>query len=102
MDVKKILQKYKDLKDIIAILGIDELSEEDKTIVSRARKIQKFMTQPLFVAETFSGIKGKYVNIEDTIKGFKNILQGKYDLYPEHLFYMIGSIEDIADRKLIK
>ncbi|MDR0915263.1 MAG: F0F1 ATP synthase subunit beta [Endomicrobium sp.] len=99
MNVKKILQKYKDLKDIIAILGLDELSEEDKKVVSRARKIQKFMTQPMFVAETFSGISGKYVKIEDTIKGFKDIIQGKYDLYPEHLFYMIGSMDDIDNSK---
>jgi F-type H+-transporting ATPase subunit beta len=102
MDVKKILQKYKDLKDIIAILGIDELSEEDKKIVSRARKIQKFMTQPMFVAETFSGIAGKYVKIEETIKGCKEIIQGKYDSYPEQLFYMIGSIDDIDNSKKIK
>jgi F-type H+-transporting ATPase subunit beta len=94
ISVKKILQKYKDLQDIIAILGIDELSDEDKIIVSRARKVQKFLTQPMFVAETFTGITGKYVKIEDTVKGFKNIIEGKYDSISENNFYMIGSIEE--------
>jgi F-type H+-transporting ATPase subunit beta len=94
ISVKKILQKYKDLQDIIAILGIDELSDEDKIIVSRARKVQKFLTQPMFVAETFTGITGKYVKIEDTVKGFKNIIEGKCDSISENNFYMIGSIEE--------
>jgi F-type H+-transporting ATPase subunit beta len=94
ISVKKILQKYKDLQDIIAILGIDELSDEDKVIVSRARKVQKFLTQPMFVAETFTGITGKYVKIEDTVKGFKDIIEGKYDSISENNFYMIGSIEE--------
>ncbi len=93
--VKKILQKYKELKDVISILGIDELSEEDKLLVSRARKVQKFLSQPFFVSEIFTNIKGKYVNIKKNIKGFRDILNGKYDDYNENLFYMIGEIEDI-------
>ncbi|MGE4385301.1 MAG: F0F1 ATP synthase subunit beta [Endomicrobiaceae bacterium] len=98
MNVKKILQKYKDLQDIIAILGIDELSDEDKLIVSRARKIQKFLTQPMFVAETFTGFDGKYVKLEDTIKGFKEIIEGKYDNISEQNFYMAGTIEEVVKR----
>lgn len=98
MNVKKILQKYKDLQDIIAILGIDELSDEDKLIVSRARKIQKFLTQPMFVAETFTGFDGKYVKLEDTIKGFKEIIEGKYDNISEQNFYMVGTIEEVVKR----
>ncbi|MCV2518664.1 MAG: F0F1 ATP synthase subunit beta [Candidatus Lightella neohaematopini] len=96
-DVKLILQRYQDLKDIIAILGIDELSEEDKLIVSRARKINRFLSQPFFVAENFTGITGKYVSIKNTIKDLKNIISGKYDHIPEQLFYMIGSISDIKN-----
>jgi len=98
MSVKKILQKYKDLQDIIAILGMDELSDEDKIVVSRARKVQRFLTQPMFVAETFTGIEGKYVKIGDTIKGFKEIIEGKYDSVPEQAFYMIGSIEEAVKK----
>src|SRR6184192_4077368 len=92
--VKAILQKYKDLQDIIAILGIDELSEDDKLTVSRARKIQRFLSQPFFVAEQFTGREGKYVKISDTIKGFKEIVDGKYDDIPEQAFYMVGTIEE--------
>ncbi|WP_373470441.1 F0F1 ATP synthase subunit beta [Candidatus Endomicrobiellum cubanum] len=94
MSVKKILQKYKDLQDIIAILGMDELSDEDKITVSRARKVQRFLTQPMFVAETFTGLEGRYVKAEDTIKGFKEIIDGKYDSILEQAFYMVGSIEE--------
>lgn len=96
--VQKVLQRYKDLQDIIAILGIDELSDEDKLIVSRARKIQRFLTQPFYVAEQFSGTKGEYVKVEDTIKGFKEILEGKHDSIPEQAFYMIGTIETAVKR----
>jgi F-type H+-transporting ATPase subunit beta len=95
--VLEILQKYKDLQDIIAILGMDELSEEDKEIVNRARKIQKFLSQPFFVAEQFSGIKGCYVKLEDTIRGFKEIVEGKHDNLPEQAFYMAGTIEDVIE-----
>ncbi len=98
MSVKKILQKYKDLQDIIAILGMDELSDEDKLIVSRARKVQKFLTQPMFVAETFTGLEGRYVKTENTIKGFKDIIEGKYDFLPEQAFYMVGSIEEATEK----
>ena len=93
--VKQILQRYKDLQDIIAILGIDELSEDDKLTVTRARKIQKFLSQPFFVAEQFTGRKGKYVPIADTIRGFKEITEGKHDDVPEQAFYMAGGIEDV-------
>ena len=96
--VQKVLQRYKDLQDIIAILGIDELSDEDKLTVSRARKIQRFLTQPFFVAEQFSGLPGKYVKLKETIKGFKEILAGKYDSLPEQAFYMIGTIEEAVER----
>jgi len=96
--VQKILQRYKDLQDIIAILGIDELSEEDKLTVNRARKIQKFLSQPMFVAEAFTGIAGKYVRIKDTIKGFKEIIAGKYDELPEQAFYMVGTIEEAVEK----
>ncbi|MBI4035050.1 MAG: F0F1 ATP synthase subunit beta [Candidatus Chisholmbacteria bacterium] len=91
--VQKVLQRYKDLQDIIAILGVDELSDEDKLIVTRARKIQKFLTQPFFVAEEFSGRSGAYVKIENTIKGFKEIFEGKHDSLPEQAFYMVGTID---------
>lgn len=94
--VQKVLQRYKDLQDIIAILGIDELSEEDKQIVARARKIQKFLSQPMFVAEVFTGSPGKYVKIEDTVKGFKEILEGKHDKLPEQSFYMSGTIDEVV------
>ena len=94
--VQKVLQRYKDLQDIIAILGMDELSEEDKQAVARARKIQRFLSQPMFVAEVFTGTPGKYVKVEDTVKGFKEILDGKHDKLPEQAFYMMGSIEDVV------
>jgi F-type H+/Na+-transporting ATPase subunit beta len=96
--VKQILQRYKDLQDIIAILGIDELSEEDKLTVSRARKIQKFLSQPFFVAQQFTGFDGKYVVIADTIRGFKEIVDGKHDEIPEQDFWMAGTIEDVIER----
>jgi F-type H+-transporting ATPase subunit beta len=96
--VKQILQRYKDLQDIIAILGIDELSEEDRLIVARARKVQRFLSQPFFVAEAFTGFKGKYVPIADTIKGFKEIAAGKYDDLPEQAFYMVGAIEEAVEK----
>ncbi len=92
--VQKVLQKYKDLQDIIAILGIDELSDEDKQTVARARKIQKFLSQPMFVAEVFTGQPGKYVKTADTVRGFKEILEGKHDKLPEQAFYMTGTIEE--------
>jgi len=97
-EVKRILQRYKDLQDIIAILGIDELSDEDKLIVARARKIQRFLTQPMFVAETFIGMTGKYVKLEDTIKGFREIIEGKHDNLPEQAFYMVGTIEEAVEK----
>jgi F-type H+-transporting ATPase subunit beta len=96
--VKQVLQRYKDLQDIIAILGIDELSEEDKLTVSRARKIQRFLSQPFFVAEQFTGFKGKYVQIADTVKGFKEIVDGKHDDLPEQAFYMVGTIEEAVEK----
>jgi F-type H+/Na+-transporting ATPase subunit beta len=96
--VKRILQRYKDLQDIIAILGIDELSEEDKLTVTRARKIQKFLSQPFFVAEQFTGFKGKYVKVADTVRSFKEILEGKHDSIPEQAFYMVGSIEEVLQK----
>ena len=96
--VLEILQRYKELQDIIAILGMDELSEEDKVIVNRARKIQKFLSQPFSVGEQFTGIKGKYVKLEDSIKGFKEIIEGKHDNLPEQAFYMVGTIEDVIQK----
>ena len=93
--VKQILQRYKDLQDIIAILGIDELSEDDKLTVSRARKIQRFLSQPFFVAQQFTGLEGKYVPIADTIRGFKEIVEGKHDEIPEQDFYLVGTIDDV-------
>jgi F-type H+/Na+-transporting ATPase subunit beta len=96
--VKQILQRYKDLQDIIAILGIDELSEEDKLMVSRARKIQKFLSQPFFVAQQFTGLEGKYVPIADTIRGFKEIVEGKHDEIPEQDFYLVGSIDEVVEK----
>lgn len=95
-EVKRVLQRYKDLQDIIAILGVDELSDEDKIIVSRARKIQRFLTQPMFVAEMFTGTAGKYVKIEETVRGFKEIIEGKHDNIPEQAFYMVGTIEEVV------
>jgi len=96
--VQQILQKYKDLQDIIAILGMDELSEEDKIVVGRARRIQRFLSQPFFVAEEFTGTPGKYVKLEDTIKGFKAIIEGEYDQYPERAFWMIGTIDEVVEQ----
>ena len=95
MDVLKILQKYHDLQDIITILGIDELSEEDKAIVNRARRIRNFLSQPFSVAEKFSGMEGRFVHIKDTIRSFREILSGRYDSYPEDAFVYCGSIEDV-------
>ncbi|HEY3157206.1 MAG TPA: F0F1 ATP synthase subunit beta [Candidatus Eisenbacteria bacterium] len=96
--VQKVLQRYKDLQDIIAILGIDELSEDDKVIVARARKIQKFLSQPMFVAEPFTGQQGRYVKLEDTIRSFKTIVDGKCDHIPEQAFYMVGTIDEVFQR----
>ena len=96
--VQKVLQRYKDLQDIIAILGIDELSDEDKVMVARARKIQRFLTQPFFVAEQFTSIPGQYVSIADTVRGFKEILEGKHDSLPEQAFYMVGTIEQAVEK----
>jgi F-type H+-transporting ATPase subunit beta len=97
-EVQRILQKYKDLQDIIAILGMDELSEEDKVTVARARKIQRFFSQPFFVAEAFTGTPGKYVTIKDTVRGFKEIVDGKHDDLPEQAFYMVGTIEEAVEK----
>jgi F-type H+-transporting ATPase subunit beta len=96
--VQNVLQRYKELKDIIAILGMDELSEEDKQTVTRARKIQRFLSQPFFVAEVFTGSPGKYVSLKDTIAGFKGILAGEHDDMPEQAFYMVGSIEEAVEK----
>ncbi|ASM40759.1 F0F1 ATP synthase subunit beta [Campylobacter sp. RM12327] len=93
--VQQVLQKYKDLQDIIAILGMDELSEEDKLVVDRARKIEKYLSQPFFVAEVFTGSPGKYITLQETIEGFKGILEGKYDDLPENAFYMVGNIDEV-------
>jgi F-type H+/Na+-transporting ATPase subunit beta len=96
-DVKRVLQRYKDLQDIIAILGVDELSDDDKLTVTRARKIERFFSQPMQVAEAFTGRPGKYVSLKETIRGFKEILEGKYDNVPESEFYMIGSIDEVVE-----
>ena len=96
--VQEVLQRYRDLQDIIAILGIDELSDEDKLVVARARKIERFLSQPFFVAEQFTGTPGKYVKLEDTIRGFNEILDGKHDDLPEQAFYMVGAIEEAVER----
>jgi len=96
--VQSILQRYKDLQDIIAILGMDELSEEDKLTVARARKIQRFLSQPFFVAEAFTGSPGRYVKLKDTIKGFKEIVEGRHDDLPEQAFYMVGTIEEVIEK----
>jgi F-type H+-transporting ATPase subunit beta len=95
---QKILQRYKDLQDIIAILGMDELSEEDKLVVSRARKVQRFLSQPFFVAEQFTGMPGKYVRLTDTVRSFREIVDGKYDDLPEQAFYMVGTIEEAVEK----
>jgi len=96
--VQQILQKYKELQDIIAILGMEELSDEDKVTVTRARRIQRFLSQPFHVAETFTGMNGKYVKIEDSIRGFKEICDGKHDELPEQAFYMVGGIEEAVEK----
>jgi F-type H+-transporting ATPase subunit beta len=96
--VKEVLQTYKDLQDIISILGMDELSDEDKVAVTRARKIEKFLSQPFFVAEQFTGLAGRYVKIEDTIRGFKGIVEGKFDDLPESAFLMVGTIEEAVEK----
>ena len=97
-DVQATLQRYKELQDIIAILGMDELSEDDRLTVSRARKIQRFLSQPFFVAEVFTGVAGKYVSLKDTIRGFRGIVDGEYDSLPEQAFYMVGSIEEAVEK----
>jgi len=97
-DVKRVLQRYKDLQDIIAILGLDELSDEDKLIVSRARKIQRFFSQPFFVAAQFTGLEGKYVKLEDTVRSFRDLVDGKHDDLPEQAFYMVGTIEEAIEK----
>jgi F-type H+-transporting ATPase subunit beta len=97
-DVKETLQRYKELQDIIAILGIDELSEEDRTVVARARKLERFLSQPFFVAEIFTGSPGKYVSLEDTLKGFKMILNGELDDLPEQAFYLVGDIDEAISK----
>ncbi|TMR67723.1 F0F1 ATP synthase subunit beta, partial [Streptococcus pseudopneumoniae] len=96
--VQGVLQRYKELKEIIAILGMDELSEDDKLVVARARKIQRFLSQPFFVAEVFTGTAGKYVPLKDTIAGFKSIADGEMDQYPEQAFYMVGSAEEVVEK----
>jgi len=96
--VQQILNRYKELQDIIAILGMDELSEDDKLLVTRARKIQKFLSQPFHVAEQFTGIKGRYVKLADTIRAFKELCEGKWDHLPEAAFYMVGTIEEAAEK----
>jgi F-type H+-transporting ATPase subunit beta len=96
--VQSILQRYKDLQDIIAILGMDELSEDDKLTVARARKIQRFLSQPFFVAEAFTGAPGRYVKLKDTVNGFKEIAEGKHDDLPEQAFYMVGTIEEAVEK----
>ena len=98
MDVKNILERYKELQDIIAILGVDELSDEDKAVVSRARRIQRFLSQPFTVAEQFTGMTGKYVPIKETVRGFKEILDGKYDDIPESAFLFVGTIEEALEK----
>jgi F-type H+-transporting ATPase subunit beta len=98
MKVQEILQKYKELQDIIAILGMEELSDEDKAIVHRARKIQRFMSQPFHVAETFTGLPGKYVPLSETIRGFMAIINGDFDKYPESAFFNVGTIDDVIEK----
>ena len=96
--MQEILQRYKELQDIIAILGMDELSDEDKVVVQRARKIERFLSQPFFVAEQFTGTPGKYVPLDETVRGFKEIVEGKYDDLPEQAFFMVGGIEEAAEQ----
>jgi len=95
VEVQRILQRYKDLQDIIAILGMDELTEEDKVIVGRARRLERFLSQPFFVAEVFTGLSGKYVSLDDTIESFERVAKGEFDHLPEQAFYMKGGIEDV-------
>ena len=95
--VQQVLQRYKDLQDVIAILGMEELSEDDRVTVTRARKLQRFFSQPFFVAEAFTGREGRYVPIRDTVRGFKEILEGQYDDLPEQAFYMVGTIDEAAE-----
>ena len=97
-DVQQVLQRYKELQDIIAILGMDELSEDDKVTVARARKLQRFLSQPFFVAEQFTGFTGRYVELKDTIKGFREIVDGQHDDLPEQAFYMVGTIEEAVEK----
>jgi F-type H+-transporting ATPase subunit beta len=97
-DVQKVLQNYKNLQDIIAILGMDELSEDDKLTVARARKMQRFLSQPFHVAEVFTGSPGKYVDLKDSVSGFRGVLDGKYDDLPEQAFYMVGGIEEVSQK----
>jgi len=97
-EVQRVLQRYKDLQDIIAILGIDELSEDDKVIVSRARKIERFFSQPMFVAEQFTGQPGRYVTLRETVRGFREVLDGKHDQLPEQAFYIVGTIDDAVEK----
>ena len=96
--VKQVLQRNKELQDIIAILGVEELSEEDRLTVSRARKIQRFLSQPFFVAEQFTGLEGRYVRVADSIRGFKEIVEGKHDDLPEQAFYLVGTIEEVVEK----
>ena len=96
--MQEILQKYKELQDIIAILGMEEMSEEDKMTVNRARKIQKFLSQPFSVAETFTGVKGRYVPLEETVRGFKAIIDGEMDAYPENAIFNVGTIEEVKEK----
>jgi F-type H+-transporting ATPase subunit beta len=96
--VQQTLQRYKDLQDIIAILGMDELSEEDKVVVARARRLQRFLSQPFHVAEAFTGTKGKYVKLADTIESFERVVNGEFDDLPEQAFFMVGGIEEVVER----
>ena len=96
--VQRVLQRYRDLQDIIAILGMEELSEEDKVTVSRARRIQRFLSQPMFVAEAFTGQEGRYVSTKETIRGFKEILEGQHDELPEQAFYMVGTVDEAVEK----
>ena len=97
-DVQQVLQRYKELQDIIAILGMDELSEDDKQLVARARKLQRFMSQPFFVAEQFTGFPGRYVELADTIRSFREIVDGKHDDLPEQAFYMVGTVDEAVEK----
>jgi len=97
-EVQRVLQKYKDLQDIIAILGMEELSDEDKLVVQRARRMQRFLSQPNFVAEQFTGVPGRYVPIKETVRGFREILEGRHDGLPEQAFYMVGTIDEAVEK----